>query len=64
MDMDNDEEFIVSDNKMGCCNGGVLVYCVNCLMEVVATTKMCRNVRCLVENLKIITCMVHAVGKL
>jgi len=60
----HDVECTVSDNKTSCCNGGVLAYCVNCLMEVVATNKMCRNVGCIGGNWKIITCMVQAVGKL
>ena len=57
----HDVECTVSDNKTSCCNGGVLAYCVNCLMEVVATTKMCCNVGCLGGNWKIITCMVQVV---
>ena len=60
----HDVQCVVRDNKMSSCNGGVLAYCVNWLMKVVATTNTCRNMDCLGENLKIITCMVQAVGNL
>ena len=60
----HDMECTVSDNKTSGCNGGVLAYCVNCLMKVVATTITRCNINCLGENLKIITCMVLAVGNL
>jgi len=59
----HDMQRTVSDNKTSGCNGGVLAYCVNCLMKVVDATET-RNIDCLGENLKIITCMVQAVGNL